>query len=49
MEMEDVIAARKSMKNQTAPMSRPIGPICAKTMGKVLNPSPNVLPATMVA
>ena len=48
-EIEEVMAARNSMKNQTAPINRPIGPIWANTMGKVLNPSPKVLPATIVA
>ena len=46
IEIELVIAARNSMKNQSAPMKLPIGPMWAKTMGSVLKPRPNVPPAT---
>jgi hypothetical protein len=36
IEIELVIAARKSMKNQIAPIGLPIQPICAKMTGSVV-------------
>src|SRR5688572_16700246 len=45
IEIELVMAARKSMKNQTAPMRLPNG-MCAKTTGRVVKPRPKLPPCT---